>query len=214
MKATSYRLFFGVFKDARFFERLRKQWQGHTYAELHNYGLGQARDSGKMFLANSGSSLFHPMEFSGKRLFLDSVSDFETGRLREGRATVRVEQVEVVWRVLSTEDLGLLHMCLEPTSKLLTCCELLRVFSLSEVNALRNCEGCEYEVLPLLAAAGLLEKIQAAKGILGLHRRLPVTLGGSETWLHLVVSCWFFLKFHFVLLLTVSGCAFKPRMKF
>ncbi|CAE7362375.1 unnamed protein product [Symbiodinium natans] len=117
-----------------FFEQLKLQWHSREYAQLHNYGLGRAREHGEMFMASEGSSLFQPMEFSAKRLFLDSVSDPEHGRLRERRTHVRVEDAEVVWRILSTEDLGLLHM---------------------------NCEGCEYEVIPQLAAAGLLDRIQA-----------------------------------------------------
>ena len=96
--------------DTRFFQQLQMKWRGHAYANLHNYGLGHTREASEMFMAGAGSSLFHPMEFSGRRLFLDSVSDPETGRLREGRALVRVEAVELVWRVLSSEDLGLLYM--------------------------------------------------------------------------------------------------------
>ena len=64
------------------------------------------------------------MEFSAKRLFLDSVSDPEHGRLRERRTHVRVEDAEVVWRILSTEDLGLLHM----SPGLATPCSLLLFF--------------------------------------------------------------------------------------
>ena len=101
---------------SRFFEKLKLQWRGHEHGQLvhlHNYGLGEAREAGEMFMASVGSSLFQPMEFSATRLFLDSVSDFKHGRLREHRTHVRVEAVELVWRILSTESLDLLHMSLD-----------------------------------------------------------------------------------------------------
>eukprot|EP00438_Fugacium_kawagutii_P023014 Skav229891 [mRNA] locus=scaffold2151:12793:13338:- [translate_table: standard] len=84
-------------------------------------------------MAARGTSLFHPMEFSGNRLFVDSVSDPAVGRVRDQAALIRVNASDEVWKKLGMESLGLLYM---------------------------NCEGCEFEVIPQLAAAGLLGKIR------------------------------------------------------
>lgn len=117
----------------RYFARLRQRWRHRQNTTLHCYGLGEEARDAAAILAGSGTSLFHELQFSGHRLYLDSVGDAEHGRHRNVTAAVEIREAAGVWLELGVDRLALLDM---------------------------NCEGCEYEVVPALASAGLLARVE------------------------------------------------------
>jgi len=99
-------------------------------------------------LAGTGTSLFQELGFSGHRLFMQSIGDPANNRFRNTTAAVQVRAVVEVWHELGVDKLDLLHM---------------------------NCEGCEYEVIPALADAGLLTQVDV------IHLSLHAVLTDAET---------------------------------
>jgi len=114
--------------------QLREKWRRrYRNATVHCYGLhAQTQADMPLFLAGGSSSAYHQLHFSTRRMYLDTIGD-RTWRETRDLLTVTMRAVVEVWRELGTNALALMHL---------------------------NCEGCEYDVIPALARAGLLSRIE------------------------------------------------------